>query len=69
VQGIGFTLVDALAARGGALRWAAWLSLNQAEKLLVDGVIGQRKPAQPQQPKEQYGNWHGSERTAPSSAQ
>lgn len=44
----GLGLVDAPAARGGAERFAAWLTLDSVEQLLVDGMEkpGQRAPTQ-----------------------
>jgi len=40
LPGGGFGLVDAPAARGGAERFAAWMSLETVERLLVGGLSG-----------------------------
>src|SRR5215813_7215536 len=57
LPGVGFGLIAAPAARGGVERFAAFVSLDVIEKWLTEGMS---KPAQPQRPKQQYGNWHGS---------
>jgi hypothetical protein len=42
LPGGGFGLIDASAARGGAERFAAWVSLETVERLLFGGQPGER---------------------------
>jgi hypothetical protein len=64
VQGAGWQLIDAPESKGGALRFAAWLTLDEGERLLLDGLICKAQPPQSAklqrpQPIQVRGNWHG----------
>lgn len=47
VPGVGFGLVDAPAARGGAERFAAWLTLDCASALVTDPATPSAAPITP----------------------
>jgi hypothetical protein len=60
VQGVGFTLVDAPTNRGGALRYAAWLTLDDVARILDSGLASTTMT----EPQQYRGNWHSPPRVA-----